>query len=465
MKKSIKYILPVVLLVLASTGCKKELNDAAVNNNQPSTVTPSVMLTSSEATLGFVLGGDLSRFEGLFDQQMTAGASARQFTSYATYNFATSDFNNTWYNLYSALLNLKNLRNQSTAKGYNVYAGIADVLMAQSWGAITDVWGDVPYREALQGATILQPKVDAQKLVYDSIQGLLDSAIARLTAATPGNLTPSTDDLIYGGDAAKWTRLAYSLKARYYLHLRKVDPSAIAKAVAASANGLSANSDDAYIGFGNSSASGSPWSQFSQNRQGELSFIGGSTPMMSTLMSTMYANNDPRIPGFIDTAQADAGNQYDEPSAFFGNYIVNNGYVAIMTYAEQLFINAELDSVQGNPGQAATDYNAAVTASVNAFGASSPNAAAYLAANANETAATINLNKIMTQKWIALFLNPEAFTDWRRTGYPVLSPNPGATTAIPRRFYYPQQEIAGNSHIAAISGSVQLVSRVWWDVQ
>ena len=69
MKKSIKYILPVVLLVLASTGCKKELNDAAVNNNQPSTVTPSVMLTSSEATLGFVLGGDLSRFEGLFDQQ------------------------------------------------------------------------------------------------------------------------------------------------------------------------------------------------------------------------------------------------------------------------------------------------------------------------------------------------------------------------------------------------------------
>ncbi len=459
MKNSMKYIIPLLLVILATAGCKKELNNAATNPNQPSTVTPSVQLTWTEANLGYVLGGDLSRFEGIFDQQLTIGASARQFTGYGVYNFATSDFNYPWQNLYAGLLNLKNLRNQSTAAGYNYYAGIADVLMAQSWGALTDVFGDIPYTQALQGAANLQPKVDKQIIVYDSIQGLLDSAIARLSATSGGNLVPSTDDLIYGGNIAQWTRLAYSLKARYYLHIRKVDGSAVAKAVAASANGLSANSDDAYVKYGSSSASASPWGQFTQNRSGELSFVAGSTPAFSTLAALLYSTGDPRASGYIDSVN-------DEPTAFFGNYFVNNGSVAVMTYAEQLFINAELDSLTGNAGQAATDYNNAVTASVNAFGSSSPNAAAYLAAVANETAATINLKKIMTQKWIALFLNPESFADWRRTGYPVLSPNPGSTTGIPRRFYYPQQEITGNPNVAtAAAAANQLTNRVWWDVQ
>ena len=169
MKNSIKYIVPLVLLLSAGTGCKKELNNAAVNQNQPSTVTPGVQLSSAEAGIAYVIGGDLSRFEGLLDQQMTIGASARQFTNFGNYIFSTTDYNNPWVNLYQNLLNLKSMRAQATAKGYNTYAGIADVLMAQAWGSLTDVYGDIPYTQALLGSGNLQPRVDPQKLVYDSI--------------------------------------------------------------------------------------------------------------------------------------------------------------------------------------------------------------------------------------------------------------------------------------------------------
>ena len=327
--------------------------------------------------------------------------------------------------------------------------------MAQSWGALTDVWGDIPCSEALLGATKLQPKVDQQKAVYDTIQSLLDAAVLHLSAASAGNLTPATDDLVYAGDKAKWTRLAHSMKAKYYLHLRKVDGTAATKAATESALGLTSG-DDAYIGpYGASSSNGSPWSQFSQQRYGELSFLAP-----STLVNNLITNSDPRLGGFIDTNQTH--DAYDEPADFFGNYTVNNGKVALMTYAEQLFINAELDVVGGNMPQAANDYNAAVTESVLQFTPVGVSNTAYLTANANETGGTITLNKVMTQKWIALFLNPEAFTDWRRTGFPVLTPTSGS--AVPRRFYYPQQEISGNPNVASISGAVQLTSHVWWDL-
>ena len=206
-----------------SAGCKKNLNNAAVNPNQPSTVTPNVLLTSSQATLGYVVGGDLSRFEGLLDQQTIDGVSSRQFNVYASYIFSTTDFDNTWVNLYTAMYNFQDLRVSAISKNYNAYAGIAYVMEAATAGYTTDVWGDIPFSQALTGSTNLQPKVDAQKNVYASIQSMLDSGIARLGAANPGNLVPGSDDLVYGGNLAQWTRLAYSLKSRYYLHLRKVD--------------------------------------------------------------------------------------------------------------------------------------------------------------------------------------------------------------------------------------------------
>ena len=442
MKNLIKYFVLLTTVSVLSTGCNKELDDAGKNPNQPTSVTPNVLLTSSEVNVGFVAGGDLSRFEGLIDQQLVANANARQFNVFASYGFKTSDFNSAWQNLYLSMFNLKDLADSSKPKGYNEYTGIAWILEAYTLGLTTDVFGDVPFTQALQGIGNVQPVVDKQMDIYKSIQNLLDSGISRLSMS-PGNLVPSADDLVYGGVSANWVKLAYALKARYYLHLKKVDPSATSKAMAALANGFTSNADDAYIAFGNGPASAGPWYQFQQQRSGEISFVGG------TAGTWMIANNDPRLPAFIDTNSAN----FDNLGTFYSG---TGSGVQIMTYAEQLFIQAELEAT---PAAAATDYNNAVTASVNKFSTGSN--AAWLAINAGETGSTISLQKIILQKNIALFLNPETFSDWRRTGYPIISP-PSSSVAVARRFYYPQYEINANSNVAAVS-NVQLTDRVWWD--
>jgi len=71
------------------------------------------------------------------------------------------------------------------------------------------------------------------------------------------------------------------------------------------------------------------------------------------------------------------------------------------------------------------------------------------------------LNDIMTQKYIANFLNPEVWTDWRRTGLPALTPNPNAALSqIPRSLLYPSGEVRYNSNTPANTG---LLRRVYWD--
>jgi hypothetical protein len=443
MKNLIKYILLLLVISILGSGCKKKLDEVGINPNNPSSVTPNVLLTSSEINVGYVAGGELSRFEGLIDQQLAANANARQFNVFASYGFKTSDFNSSWQNLYLSMFNLKDLADSSKSRGYNEYAGIAMVLEAYTLGLTTDVYGDVPFSKALQGIKNLQPSVDKQADIYKSIQMLLDSGISRLGMA-PGNLVPTTDDLVYIGISSQWVKLAYALKARYYLHLKKIDPTAAGSALAAMSNAFTANSDDAYIAFGNGPASAGPWYQFLQQRSGEISFVGGTVGMW------MLTNNDPRLAAFIDTTSAN----YDMLGTAYSG---TGSGVQIMTYTEQMFIKAELDA---STATSASDYNAAVTASVTAFGDGT--SSTWLATHAAETASTISLSKIIIQKNIALFLNPETFSDWRRTGFPTITPASGSI-AIPRRFYYPQYEINANSYVSAVS-NVQLTDRVWWDV-
>ena len=86
---------------------------------------------------------------------------------------------------------------------------------------------------------------------------------------------------------------------------------------------------------------------------------------------------------------------------------------------------------------------------------------AYLAANANETDATVSLEKIMTQKYIAMFTQPEVWTDWRRTDLPALTPNPDANIqGIPRRLTTAQSERLYNSNAVVVAN---LLQPVWWD--
>jgi Starch-binding associating with outer membrane len=433
------YIAALTITLLA-TSCKKELDNAGTNQNNPTNVPVNLMLPAATINVAYASGGDICRFSGLFTQQMANASGARQYDLFNRYIFSTTDFDYPWQNLYVPMYNLKGMRDSAIAQGNSTYAGIGNILLAYSLALVTDEWGDVPYSNALQGVDAVQPKVDRQEDIYKSIQILLDSGIARLGMPV-GAIAPAGDDFVYQGDKDKWKALAYSLKARYYLHIRKADASAATKAMAAITNGFTNSTQDAYVAFGSNTSTSTPMYQFNNQRQGEISFLNG------ILAPAMQVDSDPRLTAFVDTTN-------DWLGSFYG---ATNAGVQLMTYAELLFIKAELEMVAGNTTDAATDYNAAVTESVNYF---STSGAAWLTTHASETSSTITLEKIMNQKYVALFLNPENFVDWRRTGYPTLTPNDGK--AIPRRLYYPQKEIAGNSNVAALPNS-SLTAKMWWD--
>ena len=446
MKKIIIYSILGIIGLAMLPGCKK-LDEVNTNPNQPLAVTPNVQLTATELQIGYTIGGDMSRFEGLMDQDLVASPSARQFSTYSQYIFQNADFDQVWQNMYLSMNNLQDLYKTSSKANNYYYAGIAQVLEAYTLGMSTDVFNDMPYSQAFQGFSNLQPTFDKQQALYNNIQTLLANGITLLSKPSGGTLVPGADDIIYGGNAASWVKLAYALEARFYLHIRKVDNTALAKAQAALANGFTSSADDAYFKFSTSNKGAGPWYQFQQQRAGEFSFI------QATAGQTLINTGDPRLASYIDTAQDGLGTFYQNPQSG----------VQIMTYAEQLFIAAEIAFLNNDKAGAATNSNNGAIESVTAITGAAPSGT-WATTYTTETAGTITLEKIMNQKYLALYLNPESFSDWRRTGFPTLVAYPGNVTngVIPRRFLYSETETERNTHTAA-EGNIQITGKVWWD--
>jgi hypothetical protein len=126
----------------------------------------------------------------------------------------------------------------------------------------------------------------------------------------------------------------------------------------------------------------------------------------------------------------------------------------LVTYFEALFIKAEVEARQGNMAAAVTDLNAAVNESFKKV-----TGAADTTIAGKYTAANTNLSRIMFEKWIAMYGQVEAYNDYRRTGFPKLTPNPnGAIAVIPKRYPTPDQESNYNPN-AVIQN---IANPVWW---
>jgi len=159
---------------------------------------------------------------------------------------------------------------------------------------------------------------------------------------------------------------------------------------------------------------------------------------------------------------APMGSTDPAPYSYVGDYPGSvNSSLPLITYAEIKFIEAEVEFRGGKLQEAADAYNEAVVASVEKVtGETIP--APYKAAEANESNATITLEKIMVQKYIALFTQPEVWSDWRRTDFPTIQPYADATgiNQIPRRFPLEQSERINNMNAPS---STPINIPVWWD--
>jgi hypothetical protein len=457
MKKIVSIISFSAALLMIAPGCEKFVEGYDVSPNAPIAVGNGLLLTGIQVGTANSFTGTLARLSAIFTQQLR-GAQF-QFEDYQIYVVREVDIDNEWNQIYRNMFNAQVLATQAGDANRH-YRGMARVLEAMNLGLATDLWGDVPYSQALrglQGEETFNSAYDTQEAILTDIQRLLDEAILDLADDAENLQTPGSDDLFFGGDAQKWRNIARVLKARYENRLSQRDAQgsatrALAALDAAYADGFDGNDDNLAAPFGEAELSWNQWYAFEQNREG---YILADTGFIARLED----NDDPRLTEFLQPGADATG--LDE-TALIGPYL--NGAttpVDLVTYYEAKFIEAEAALRLGDAARAADAYNEAVEAAIEAAGVAAADAAAFLAANANATAGSITLEQIMEQKYIAMFGNIEAYNDWRRTGFPTLVPNPdGNVAGIPLRLPTAQSERLYNNNAEV---NFDLLDPVWWD--
>lgn len=432
--KIIKSVLIVFLITFSLISCQDFFEDIDNSNpNAPKNVTIAAALPAIQLTIVDAKGGMFSLFNNMFVQQVEG--VARQWESFNKYEIQPARTNGIWNQIYeNGIIELRTITKQAKEQKLNHYLGIAKTLEAYTIMMTSDVFGDIPYTEAGLGDENPNPTFDSQsKVVYPAVKTLLTEALTLFNEA-PGITAPGNDDVLYGGNIGKWKLAVHGILARYYLHLGdKANALAEAK--------LSFKSRKDNFGYkypgGKNKAQ---WYGFNEVRNGDMEFH----PTMRGIMKNL--NDTIRLGKFDKT---------------FGKshpYLVADYREDLISYREIQFIIAETAT---DPAEKRTAYLKGIEASFEEAGLGKTEYDTYVAQNSIDPGVgNITLNHVMTQKYIGMFVQPEAFSDWRRTGIPNLKPVAG--NQIPRRWNYPENEYLFNSNAPKRDPKL-LFKRVDWD--
>jgi Starch-binding associating with outer membrane/Susd and RagB outer membrane lipoprotein len=441
--KFFKYIILIVAVGMFSS-CEDYFEDFDnADPDNPINVSPGVVLPQVQIRLAYTYGGDFARYIGIYTQHVDG--ISRQFAVIGQYGIQPSDVDAMWSNVYTGTLQSnRELIENSLEAGNNHYAAIGLALEAYTMMVSTDVWGDMAYSDAWkfsENGGVYQPKLDRQQDIYAQIFSNLDRARELLNGDVGGN-TPGSDDQMYGGDAGSWIRFCNVLEARGRLHLVKQDPDGYNKALAALDNGgFSGSTDEAAITFGTAPTENAPWYQFIEQRD-------------DCETGTVYLA---RLAEFNDPRTATYGWPHDNDHPIW----TKNQRLHLLSYSEQEFIRAEAALMTGDKSTAYTAYLEAIRASFDEALVTDGYDAYIAQPSVGMGEDNLDLEAVITQKWIALYTSPEVFSDWRRTGLPELSPITG--TEVPRRLPYAQTEIFSNPDNLPSPAESTIFSRVWWD--
>jgi len=494
------YIKLFIVLLIMGAGCTKFSDDINVNPNLPTKASNAQLLTSA-------INGVQSVIEAPAGLLYVQHWSEKPYTDASRYTIVNYDF----YGIYSGAL--ENLQTILTSENFNINEGsannqkaVARILKAWFYWHMTDRWGDIPYFNALKGKENFSPVYDHQKDVYYDLMKELKEAAAQID-----NGNGVTGDILYGGNMANWKRFANSMRLLMALRLSKADAAKGKIEFTDALNGgvFTDNSQNAVFVHLADANNQNYW-YYVVNVQNRPWYWAS-----KTLVDYMKPLNDPRLPIFADVNGSGTyngvpygldGNAVGTiPSAsvsFIGVHVrTQNAPTYVVTYAQVLFAIAEANKITwltGGDAETRSKYEAGIEASVRqwnrlSFQSYKDNVdkqvekVPYSATDTGDTTgfaaykaqpevaynSTDALKKIGYQRWLHLYMNGyEAWAEWRRTGFPVLTPAPNnGNIPIPRRQAYPvkEQNINGENYRTAISsqpalgGKDDLNGRVWWD--
>ena len=463
-----KSILVAGVAFLFIVSCRKH-DYYQENPNQPSSATPALLLTNIAVSI--------------FNYDPTGPAYAsRQLTYYERGN-STVDYSWTSasYSNYDILRQVMEMDKLAELSGEENYRGLAKFFRAVLFTQLTETFGDIPYSDALGALNNnTKPIYDTQEDVYVGILQELDEANAILddSKGTIGG------DIIYFGKASQWKKLVNAFRLRVLIHLSKKEANTKLNIKSQFQNIIgdpvkyplmTGPADNGQLVFNSSSTANY------YPTAGSLS-VGTAVSIEAGMANILKARNDPRLFSFADPISGLQPNVFanyagvnagltvaDQQTASANASRINRRYpdinnpvnepLILVGYPEQEFLIAEAITrgwITG-AGTAEEHYINGITASMKFYGINDAAISTYLAgANVVFNAGTA-LTQILTQKYIALFMQSgwEAFLEQRRTGVPTLSVGPGTYNngQVPKRWLYPQSEFDYNNE--NVEGAVE----------
>jgi len=440
-------ILSAVAAALVGSAACSDLTSINQNPNGPIEVPPPSMLSNAIQTVVNGVDGPNNNLDtrggGLWVQYY-AEIQYRDEDKY----IVRPGVDGGWPFYNGALEDFQRMIDKGVAANTPNWEAVGRIMKSYVFSVMTDAMGDIPYSQALQAAAVLTPKYDTQQEIYTALFADLAEASQQID---PAGFGFSSGDIMYGGDMTKWRKFANSLRLRLAVHLSNVDATtAASEALAAVTAGVFASeTDNAQLLYLAGAPDQNPiYTNFHVDKRDDYG-------MSKTLVDSMRSWNDPRLPiyaqpndtgayeGLPNGLNDGAGPQLKYVSRF-GAYWREPpaAPLALLTYSEVLFLEAEAAQRGWIGGDPATLYADAIRASMEQYGIPTASINAYLGQPQVQYNAATGLTQIAYQKWVSLFMQGmEAWTEVRRTGVPVLVPGPNAVLpSIPERLPYADNE-------------------------
>lgn len=473
-----KYFLTfIALTVIWSCQTDEQYQNLNVDPKNPTEVSAEFLFTSGVVALS--------------DQLQTPSVNANIFrfiTQYLTMTTYTDETNYDlrrrsiaefhWSEIYrDVLLDLndakqKTLADERLTDEANRKARIAqiEVMIVYAWQTMVDVYGNIPYTEALQPKEFPLPAYDDAATIYED---LITRLLAARTDLTAGQGFTSAD-VIYGGDMAKWNKFANSLLLRLGMRITDVNPALSKSTVdAAIAGGLiSTNSENAVLNYEDAAPNTNPmWEDFVQS--GRSDYV-----VAETIVDMMNNLDDPRRATYFDDNKMPyIGGDYGDQNTFknythIGELFRTKTIPGIfLDLAEvEFFLSEAAASTTVNYNTtigAKAHYENAVTASILYWNGTQAEATTYLTGPAAYDGTETQL---ATQFWIAMYNNPlQSWCTWRKYDAPALLLPVATGNPVPLRYTYPVREQNLNhdswSAAAAAIGGDEQQTPIFWDVK
>ncbi|AWV99351.1 SusD/RagB family nutrient-binding outer membrane lipoprotein [Arcticibacterium luteifluviistationis] len=511
-----KILISFFSLLLINTSCNQDdLEKLNINPQAINEIDMNFLFTSAQ--LGTASGGDrgdnryidwrtnMGMFAHAIQHIANVGggiAPGDKYSDNAEVNSAPWDF------LYNGpLQSLTEVIIQTGPEGFQAgqranLLQASRILRAYNFMRLTDYYGNIPYSEAMKGKSegTFFPKFDSQESIYADLLKEVSEATVALSASAP-DAGFANADLYYGGDIAKWKKFGNSLLLRMAMRVSNVDAAATTKYATQAISGglMTSNADITKVDM---DLGPSEWTNQNGISRAFADGDGGQpSPLSATLVNWLMTKNDPRLMilsggvGGVDTVAAnqkglpnglDTGtlqdflgktgaNPMEEFSVINPLLLEDDESYVFMNYSEVEFLLAEAaERGIGGASDAAGHYAKGVKAAIQqydlydaSFVVSDEVADAYIAANPYN-----GLESIGEQMWVSKFFNWwEAWADWKRTGFPKLTPVNylGNITngTIPRKLRIPNSELSTNPDNFQSGATLpnEYTTRVWWDVK